>query len=80
MDKEATIRYSSDEVTVIWKPHRCIHSTKCWKGLPEVFKPREKPWIAVDGAEAKRIIDQVRQCPSGALSIEGERAAEEPAS
>ena len=72
MDKEATIRYSNEEVTVLWKPRRCIHSTKCWKGLPSVFKPREKPWIIADGAEARRVIDQVHKCPSGALSIEGD--------
>jgi hypothetical protein len=43
----------------------------CWKGeegLPEVFKPKEKPWIQPEGAETKRIIQQVKMCPSGALS------------
>lgn len=66
---ERTIRYSGKEVTILWKPHLCIHSKKCWQGLPEVFKPGERPWIHPDGAEGQRIIDQVRQCPSGALSI-----------
>jgi putative redox protein len=72
MEKDPVIRYSNDEVTVLWKPRLCQHSAKCWKGLPSVFKPREKHWIIVDGADAQRIIDQVRQCPSGALSIEGD--------
>ncbi len=66
---ERTIRYTGKEVTILWKQHLCIHSKKCWLGLPEVFKPGERPWIIPDGADGQRIIDQVRQCPSGALSI-----------
>jgi uncharacterized Fe-S cluster protein YjdI len=62
------LHYTNGEVTVTWKPKVCIHSTLCWKGLIEVFNPREKPWIKMDGASTERIIDQVRKCPSGALS------------
>ena len=67
MAKE-TFNYSNDDVTVVWKPNTCIHSTLCWKGLLEVFNPREKPWINMDGATSDKIIEQVRKCPSGALS------------
>ena len=48
----------------------CIHSGICARGLPEVFKPREKPWITPEGISSQEIIDQVAKCPSGALSIE----------
>jgi hypothetical protein len=37
--------------------------------LPEVFKPKEKPWIQVDQANTEAIINAVSTCPSGALSI-----------
>ena len=67
MSKE-TFKYTNGEVTVVWKPKVCIHSTLCWKGLIEVFNPKEKPWIRMDGAPTWRIIEQVRKCPSGALS------------
>lgn len=67
MAKE-TMRYTNGEVTVVWKPNVCVHSTICWKGLGEVFKPKERPWIQLDGTDTEKIIDQVRQCPSGALS------------
>jgi uncharacterized Fe-S cluster protein YjdI len=63
-----TFKYTNDEVTVVWKPKVCIHSTVCWKGLLEVFNPRVKPWINMQAATTERIIEQVRKCPSGALS------------
>jgi uncharacterized Fe-S cluster protein YjdI len=66
MSKEHT--YSNGEVTIIWKSGSCIHSRKCWQGLGEVFRPGERPWIKPEGASTQRIIAQVRQCPSGALS------------
>ena len=31
---------------------------------------RENPWINVNGAPAATIIEQVKRCPSGALSYE----------
>jgi uncharacterized Fe-S cluster protein YjdI len=68
MPKE-TLKYTNGEMTVVWKPAICQHSSICWKGLIEVFNPREKPWIKIDGATTERIIEQVRQCPSGALSF-----------
>jgi uncharacterized Fe-S cluster protein YjdI len=74
-----TLKYTNDEVTVAWKPKVCIHSTLCWKGLLEVFNPRERPWIKMDGASTEKIIEQVRKCPSGALSyyLNAEASAEE---
>ena len=63
--------YSNGEVTIVWQPKICIHSAKCWRGensLPEVFNPMEKPWIKPEGASTERIIKQVKNCPSGAIS------------
>lgn len=62
------MKYTNGEVTVVWKPNVCIHSTLCWKGLVSVFNPKERPWIKMDGASTETIIEQVRKCPSGALS------------
>ena len=64
-----THTYTNGEVTVIWKPDICKHSTICWKNLREVFDPFVKPWINMQGASTERIIQQVKQCPSGALSF-----------
>ena len=63
--------YTNGEVTIVWQPKICIHSAKCWRGensLPEVFNPMEKPWIKPEGASTERIIQQVKNCPSGAIS------------
>ena len=66
--KEVVKEYSNKDITVVWKPDMCIHSKKCWQGLIQVFNPKNRPWINMDGATTKRIKDQVEQCPSGALS------------
>jgi uncharacterized Fe-S cluster protein YjdI len=71
-DKNIVKQYTNGEVTIVWQPAVCIHSTMCWRGelgLPEVFNPREKPWIKPEGATTERIIEQVKRCPSGALSF-----------
>jgi uncharacterized Fe-S cluster protein YjdI len=83
--KDVTKNYSNGEITVVWKPAQCIHSAKCWRGheaLPEVFNPTEKPWINPQGAATERIIAQIKQCPSGALSYRynDERALQNPES
>ncbi|HRH42416.1 MAG TPA: (4Fe-4S)-binding protein [Pyrinomonadaceae bacterium] len=61
-------RYTNDEITVVWKPETCIHSTLCWKGLVRVFNPKARPWVNINGAETEKIIEQINKCPSGALS------------
>ena len=59
--------YSNGETTVVWEAEKCIHSAICAKGLPEVFRPKLRPWIKIDSAKTEAIINQVKQCPSGAL-------------
>ncbi len=67
--KKIVKEYTNGEVTVIWQPHMCTHSTKCWKGLLPVFNPKNRPWVDMNGASSERIVEQVNQCPSGALSM-----------
>ncbi|WP_298895855.1 (4Fe-4S)-binding protein [uncultured Psychroserpens sp.] len=63
-----TKEYSNGEVTIVWKPEACIHSGICVKGLGAVFQPKERPWIKVDAASTEVLVNQVKACPSGALS------------
>ena len=69
--KNVVKKYDNGEITITWQPALCIHSTKCWhpeQGLPEVFNPRERPWIKPENANTERLIAQIDKCPSGALS------------
>lgn len=63
-----TKKYTNGDVTIVWKPSRCIHSQKCFNGLPSVFDPAKRPWINAEGSDTRHIIEQVNQCPSTALS------------
>jgi uncharacterized Fe-S cluster protein YjdI len=66
--KDITMKYSNGEVTIIWKPNLCIHSGKCVRGLPAVFDNKRKPWIDAKAASTHEIVEQVKKCPSGALT------------
>ena len=69
MDNKPKIReYQGKGVTIQYDVKRCIHAEACAKGLSEVFKTSVIPWIDLEGASTKKIIKQVKKCPSGALS------------
>ncbi|WP_242085662.1 (4Fe-4S)-binding protein [Aestuariivivens sediminis] len=70
--------YTNGEVTVVWEAKKCVHSGICVKGLPEVFRPRFRPWVKIDAATSDNIINQVKQCPSGALSYYLNNRVEKP--
>ena len=66
--KDITKKYTNGEATIVWKPSMCIHSAICFNGLGEVFHPKELPWITIEKSTTDKIIEQVKKCPSGALS------------
>lgn len=69
MAKREIIReYSNGDLTVVWKPQKCIHSEICVKTLPGVYQPKEKPWIKPENASAEDLIAQIDRCPSAALT------------
>lgn len=61
--------YSNGEVTVVWEAGKCIHSGNCVRNNPDVFQPKEKPWIKIDSSTTEKIIETVNKCPSGALTF-----------
>ena len=67
----AAKEYKKDDLTVIWEADKCIHSEICARGLIQVFNPKNRPWVNMDGAKIERIREQVDKCPSGALSHKG---------
>ena len=73
-------KYTKEELTIVWKPGMCIHSTICWKaatGLPSVFNPFEKPWIKLEDVSIEELVGQIKKCPSGALSYYMEKGPED---
>lgn len=60
--------YTNGEITIVWQSGKCIHSGNCVKGSPEVFQPKDRPWIKPEGSTTERIMKTIDTCPSGALS------------
>ncbi len=78
-EREIIKEYKKDDFTIIWKPKKCIHAAECVKRLPNVYKPNDKPWIVPDNATIEELKEQIKACPSGALSykMENETTQEE---
>lgn len=60
--------YTNGEITIIWQPEKCIHSGVCARMLPNVYRPKERPWINPQNATTEELKHQIECCPSGALS------------
>lgn len=80
MSTQISKEYSNGELTIVWKPDVCIHAAACIKALPRVYNPHNRPWIKIENATTDELKDQIRKCPSGALSYymnSGENKEEE---
>ncbi len=65
-----THEYNNGEITGIWQPKKCIHAATCVKSLPQVYNPKEKPWLKPENATSAELKNQIDLCPSGALSYQ----------
>ena len=61
--------YTNGEITVLWRPDKCVHCKACINGLPAVFDMDKRPWVNMAGATSDEIRKQVAECPDGALSV-----------
>lgn len=67
-EREIVKEYPNKEITIIWKPGKCIHSAICVQTLPDVYDPKGRPWIKPENASTGALQSQVDKCPSGALT------------
>lgn len=67
-NKEISIEYKNEDITILWKPKTCTHAAECVKRLPKVYRPREKPWLTIESASTEELKEQIKACPSGALT------------
>ncbi|AXT19418.1 (4Fe-4S)-binding protein [Flavobacteriaceae bacterium AU392] len=70
METKVNTTYSNKKITVSFEPCKCIHAEICANELSDVFRSSVIPWINLEGANYKRIIKQVKRCPSGALQYQ----------
>lgn len=60
--------YTNGKITIVWQSGKCIHSGNCVRNNPEVFQPKEKPWIIPEASTTEKIKNAIDKCPSGALT------------
>ncbi len=68
METKANV-FSNSDITVTYNPCACIHADHCANELSSVFQSSVIPWINLEAASTKKIIKQIKKCPSGALQF-----------
>lgn len=62
--------YVGAQISVVDNRGVCDHNGTCINLLPSVFRMSTRPWINPDGESPEKIIEIIKQCPSGALSYQ----------
>ncbi len=66
MDKVTS--YAGNQITVHDNRSVCAHVGYCTDQLANCFRHKENPWIHPNAESSEKIINTIKQCPSGALS------------
>ena len=60
-------QYKNEDITIQWDQSKCIHAGVCVRSLPNVYNPKERPWVKIENASTEELKAQIDNCPSGAL-------------
>lgn len=69
MEKKEPHKYSGVGFTVTYDKEICVHAGVCANTLPQVFNPKNKPWVNTAGASKEEISSMIKNCPSAALQF-----------
>jgi uncharacterized Fe-S cluster protein YjdI len=70
MEKIIKYPHPNGEITVLWRPELCTHAGVCVRSLPQVYNPKSRPWCSPENGETVALMEQIKNCPSGALGYE----------
>ena len=43
-------QYKNEDITIQWDQSKCIHAGVCVRSLPNVYNPKERPWVKIENA------------------------------
>lgn len=81
MAKKIVKDFNGDTATVTWNSQLCIHVAECGRAKGDLFDMSRKPWCDPNTSSNEEVLDVVKRCPTGALSVvfsdgtEGEKSA-----
>jgi len=83
MAKKIIKDFNGDAATVTWNSQLCIHVAECGRAKGDLFDMSRKPWCDPNTSTNEDVLDVVKRCPTGALSVafsdgtDGEKSATE---
>ena len=69
MTKRIVKDYTGDSATVTWDSKLCIHVAECGRAKGELFEHGRDPWCDPNTSSDEAVLDVVKRCPSGSLSV-----------
>jgi len=69
LKNDRRVSYQGKKIKIHDNRAICSSAGFCVRGLPAVWRQGQQPWIDPDAADPDKIIEVIRQCPSGALSF-----------
>ena len=75
--QEEIVTYPGKEADVQWDGRLCIHVAECGRAKGEFFVGGWKSWCKPDVSAYEDVLDVVKRCPTGALTLEVKEGEQE---